>query len=141
MYLKAERKFKSNSFRSNTDIELFLECLADSANNFTVLILFPCCTTGLYFRLYHSMVSTSAAGRRAIVIEAFHLARLHTILALTAFFTSLALGCLFHYKKIVKNGVAGYPEEWFPSVSATSVCSLAHLTRLSHTLTVLAFVG
>jgi hypothetical protein len=22
-------------------------------------------------------------------------------------------------KKIVKNGVAGYPQEWFPSVSAT----------------------
>lgn len=122
---------------SNTSLESFLECLADSANDLTIFILFPCCTKGLYYRVCR-MVSTSAAGRRAIVIEAFHLARLHTILALAAFFTSLALGCFFHYKKIVKNGVAGYPEEWFPSVSATSVCSLAHSTRLSHILTALA---
>jgi len=31
----------------------------------------------------------------------------------------LVVGSLLHYRKIVKNDVAGYPDEWFPSVSAT----------------------
>jgi hypothetical protein len=39
-------------------------------------------------------------------------ARAHTFLGFTAFLTALALGCTLHYEKIVKNGVAGYPEEW-----------------------------
>ena len=43
----------------------------------------------------------------------------HTTLASLAFLTALALGTSLHYKKIVRNGVAGYPQEWFPSVSAT----------------------
>jgi hypothetical protein len=43
----------------------------------------------------------------------------HTTLASLAFLTALAVGTGLHYKKIVKNGVAGYPQEWFPSVSAT----------------------
>lgn len=47
------------------------------------------------------------------------IAAAHTYLAYAAFASALALGCSLHYRKIVKNGVAGYPEEWFPSVSAT----------------------
>ena len=43
----------------------------------------------------------------------------HTALASLAFLTALAVGTGLHYEKIVKNGVAGYPQEWFPSVSAT----------------------
>jgi len=43
----------------------------------------------------------------------------HTTLASLAFLTALAVGTGLHYKKIVKNGIAGYPQEWFPSVSAT----------------------
>ena len=43
----------------------------------------------------------------------------HTTLASLAFLTALAVGTGLHYHKIVKNGVAGYPQEWFPSVSAT----------------------
>ncbi|KAI0701217.1 Frag1/DRAM/Sfk1 family-domain-containing protein [Cytidiella melzeri] len=43
----------------------------------------------------------------------------HTYLAYAAFFSALAIGTYLHYQKIVKNGVAGYPQEWFPSVSAT----------------------
>ncbi|KAI0749855.1 Frag1/DRAM/Sfk1 family-domain-containing protein [Daedaleopsis nitida] len=53
------------------------------------------------------------------VLYASTIARTHTYLALAAFLSSLFIGCALHYKKIVKNGVAGYPEEWFPSVSAT----------------------
>ncbi|EIN04946.1 hypothetical protein PUNSTDRAFT_92401 [Punctularia strigosozonata HHB-11173 SS5] len=52
-------------------------------------------------------------------VKATTVATVHTYLANTAFLTALALGCLLHYKRIVKNEVAGYPDEWFPSVSAT----------------------
>ncbi|KAH7928277.1 hypothetical protein BV22DRAFT_1083401 [Leucogyrophana mollusca] len=54
-----------------------------------------------------------------LVIDASHVAAIHTYLALSAFGAALVLGCALHYTKIVKNGVAGYPQEWFPSVSAT----------------------
>ncbi|KAJ4479963.1 Frag1/DRAM/Sfk1 family-domain-containing protein [Lentinula aciculospora] len=53
------------------------------------------------------------------ILKASTIARAHTILAYTAFTSALALGLLLHYEKIVKNAIAGYPEEWFPSVSAT----------------------
>ncbi|KAH9018476.1 Frag1/DRAM/Sfk1 family-domain-containing protein [Lactarius pseudohatsudake] len=43
----------------------------------------------------------------------------HALLSGAAFFSALVVGCFLHYKKIVKNDVAGWPEEWFPSVSAT----------------------
>jgi hypothetical protein len=59
-----------------------------------------------------------------LVINASHVAATHTFLAFTAFGAALFLGCVLHYKKIVKNGVAGYPDEWFPSVSATYVGSI-----------------
>ncbi|KAG0708082.1 Frag1/DRAM/Sfk1 family-domain-containing protein [Suillus ampliporus] len=64
---------------------------------------------------------TNPPGKRAqrLVINASHVAVTHTYLALAAFGLALFLGCALHYKKIVKNGVAGYPDEWFPSVSAT----------------------
>ncbi|KZT29935.1 hypothetical protein NEOLEDRAFT_1238654 [Neolentinus lepideus HHB14362 ss-1] len=58
-------------------------------------------------------------GRARLTCDASLFAVVHTYLAFATFFTALFLGCLLHYKKIVKNGVAGYPEEWFPSVSAT----------------------
>ncbi|ESK82818.1 calcofluor white hypersensitive protein [Moniliophthora roreri MCA 2997] len=54
-----------------------------------------------------------------LVIRASTVARAHTILAYAAFSTALVIGLFLHYKKIVKNGVAGFPQEWFPSVSAT----------------------
>ncbi|KZT06123.1 uncharacterized protein LAESUDRAFT_743576 [Laetiporus sulphureus 93-53] len=66
------------------------------------------------------MSSRPEAGRPArVLLDAFYIARAHTILAYAAFLGALFIGCALHYKKIVKNGIAGYPEEWFPSVSAT----------------------
>ncbi|KAF9111335.1 hypothetical protein BGX27_005068 [Mortierella sp. AM989] len=44
----------------------------------------------------------------------------HTIFGASAFILALIIGCYGHYYKIVTNGVAGYPDEWFPSVSATT---------------------
>lgn len=53
------------------------------------------------------------------VLSAASVGRAHTVLASAAFLTALLVGCYCHYFKIVKNGVAAYPDEWFPSVSAT----------------------
>ncbi|KAJ7284841.1 Frag1/DRAM/Sfk1 family-domain-containing protein [Mycena rebaudengoi] len=50
---------------------------------------------------------------------ASYVARAHTAFCSSAFALALLLGVLYHFKKIVKNDVAGYPEEFFPSVSAT----------------------
>lgn len=36
-----------------------------------------------------------------------------------AFLSALIVGMSLHYHKIVKNEFYGYPQEWFPSVSAT----------------------
>lgn len=68
-----------------------------------------------------TLLQTAQPGSTVLRIRAADIARLHTILALGAFLSALVLGCAFHYRKIVKNGVAGYPQEWFPSVSATYV--------------------
>lgn len=43
----------------------------------------------------------------------------HSTLAAAAFGSALVLAMALHYKQVVKNGVAGWPEEWVPSVSAT----------------------
>ncbi|KAK4210867.1 Frag1/DRAM/Sfk1 family-domain-containing protein [Rhypophila decipiens] len=43
----------------------------------------------------------------------------HTVIAYTAFLSALIVGCALHYHKIVQNQWYGYPQEWFPSVSAT----------------------
>ncbi|KAH7322823.1 Frag1/DRAM/Sfk1 family protein [Stachybotrys elegans] len=43
----------------------------------------------------------------------------HTVVAYTAFLSALTVGIHLHYHKIVKNEFYGYPDEWFPSVSAT----------------------
>jgi len=43
----------------------------------------------------------------------------HTIVAYSAFIGALITGLSLHYHKIVQNEYYGYPDEWFPSVSAT----------------------
>lgn len=43
----------------------------------------------------------------------------HTVCAYAAFFAALACGLVLHFHKIVQNEFFGYPQEWFPSVSAT----------------------
>ncbi|GAA5797601.1 hypothetical protein HPULCUR_002991 [Helicostylum pulchrum] len=36
------------------------------------------------------------------------------------YYSALVVGCYTHYDKIVQNEYFGYPQEWFPSVSATT---------------------
>ncbi|KAH7341955.1 Frag1/DRAM/Sfk1 family-domain-containing protein [Rhizoctonia solani] len=55
----------------------------------------------------------------SIVFNSSWVAWVHTICASAAFLCALAVGLSLHYKRIVKNGVAGWPQEWWPSVSAT----------------------
>ncbi|KAH0609548.1 uncharacterized protein H6S33_013034 [Morchella sextelata] len=43
----------------------------------------------------------------------------HTTVAYCAFFSALIVGMWLHFHKIVQNEHYGYPDEWFPSVSAT----------------------
>lgn len=43
----------------------------------------------------------------------------HTAVAYSAFLGALIVGCGLHYQKIVQNEHYAYPDEWFPSVSAT----------------------
>ena len=43
----------------------------------------------------------------------------HTICASAAFLVALIVGCKLHYYKIITNAHYTYPDEWFPSVSAT----------------------
>lgn len=59
----------------------------------------------------------SATGRLRVSGRA--VVNAHTCLALASFCAALAVGLALHYRRIVKNGVAGYPLEWWPSVSAT----------------------
>ncbi|ORX61677.1 fgf receptor activating protein [Hesseltinella vesiculosa] len=44
----------------------------------------------------------------------------HTILGYCAFFVALVVGCYTQYEKIVQNQYYGYPQEYIPSVSATT---------------------
>jgi hypothetical protein len=53
-----------------------------------------------------------------------------TVADIGAFFGCLLTGMALHYKKIVKNEYFGYPEEWFPSVSAT-IGSLHNIRMLT----------
>ncbi|KAA1112105.1 hypothetical protein PGT21_022879 [Puccinia graminis f. sp. tritici] len=58
-------------------------------------------------------------GGTILTVNGSQVAFIHTLFALGSFGTALALGCYLHYQKIVKNEWYSYPQEWFPSVSAT----------------------
>lgn len=53
-----------------------------------------------------------------VTFNAKYVAIAHTLFAYSAFLSALVLGCWLHYHKIVQNSSYGYPDEWFPSVSA-----------------------
>ncbi|KAJ2451193.1 Protein cwh43 [Coemansia sp. RSA 2336] len=60
-----------------------------------------------------------AAGGALHKISGWWIPFLHTVFASAAFLGALVIGWKLHYYKIVKNEHYGYPDEWFPSVSAT----------------------
>ncbi|KAH9945479.1 Frag1/DRAM/Sfk1 family-domain-containing protein [Epithele typhae] len=65
------------------------------------------------------MSPLASSHKPPFVLHASAVARAHTFLSCAAFLSALPLACALHYERIVKNDVAGYPDEWFPSVSAT----------------------
>ncbi|KAI5859843.1 Frag1/DRAM/Sfk1 family-domain-containing protein [Durotheca rogersii] len=58
-------------------------------------------------------------GNEVASINAKWVSWAHTVFAYTAFLSALFVGIRLHYHKIVQNEFHGYPDEWFPSVSAT----------------------
>ncbi|CAO3655612.1 unnamed protein product [Mucor fragilis] len=69
-----------------------------------------------------SSIHTSGSAEPVTIkkIGAKYVAYSHTLFAYSAFFTALGVACYTHYYKIVQNEYFGYPDEWFPSVSATT---------------------
>ncbi|ODV90282.1 hypothetical protein CANCADRAFT_2014 [Tortispora caseinolytica NRRL Y-17796] len=63
---------------------------------------------------------SDVADRKPLVqLNGSYVAVAHTVFALSAFVVALVTGMLLHFHKIVQNEHFGYPDEWFPSVSAT----------------------
>lgn len=54
-----------------------------------------------------------------VVLSGGLVSHVHTVMGFLAFFGALLTALSLHYHKVVKNHVAQYPEEWWPSVSAT----------------------
>ncbi|KAI9682720.1 MAG: hypothetical protein M1829_006707 [Trizodia sp. TS-e1964] len=65
------------------------------------------------------MPSKSRDGDVLVAISGKWVSWTHTVIAFTAFLGALLTGLTLHYHKIVQNEFYGYPDEWFPSVSAT----------------------
>ncbi|CDU26354.1 related to CWH43-putative sensor/transporter protein [Sporisorium scitamineum] len=68
-----------------------------------------------------SDVHSSSPKRPAplVVLSGGLVSHIHTVLGFVAFFGALLTALSLHYHKVVKNHVAQYPQEWWPSVSAT----------------------
>lgn len=64
-------------------------------------------------------VVVRAAFVEMLTINGKYIALLHTVCSSTAFLVAFMVGYYLHFHKIVENAWYGYPEEWFPSVSAT----------------------
>ncbi|KAK6359623.1 hypothetical protein TWF696_000769 [Orbilia brochopaga] len=58
-------------------------------------------------------------GGTVISLNGKWISHTHTVFAYLGFLGALIVGVNLHYHKIVKNEYYGYPQEWFPSVSAT----------------------
>lgn len=54
-----------------------------------------------------------------VVLSGGLVSHVHTVMGFIAFFGALVTALSLHYHKVVKNHVAQYPDEWWPSVSAT----------------------
>ena len=66
-----------------------------------------------------SISSTSSTSTSLLRMNVQAVAIAHTVCSASAFIAAFILGYTLHFEKIVKNQYYGYPDEWFPSVSAT----------------------
>ncbi|EPY53363.1 glycosylceramide biosynthesis protein [Schizosaccharomyces cryophilus OY26] len=60
-----------------------------------------------------------ATSTKSLAFSAQYVAAVHIICSLAAFLVPLGLTLYYHYHEVVKNEFFSYPDEWFPSVSAT----------------------
>ncbi|RMZ90266.1 hypothetical protein DV736_g2533, partial [Chaetothyriales sp. CBS 134916] len=65
------------------------------------------------------MSPKSKNGDVVVAVNAKWVSWAHTVVAYSAFIGAFIVGVSLHYRKIVQNEYYGYPDEWFPSVSAT----------------------
>ncbi|KAI9827631.1 MAG: hypothetical protein M1819_006920 [Sarea resinae] len=65
------------------------------------------------------MVRKYKDGEAVVAFSGQWISWAHTVAAYAAFLGALITGLKLHYYKIVENEHYGYPQEWFPSVSAT----------------------
>ena len=100
-------------------------------------ILYPVtqCVSAIGHKNHHDMPPKS---KEAVTFSGAWISWAHTVVAYTAFLGALITGLYLHYHKIVENEyyvspqnsrtlppssklthLKGYPDEWFPSVSAT----------------------
>ncbi|KAH3671832.1 hypothetical protein OGAPHI_000018 [Ogataea philodendri] len=64
-------------------------------------------------------MAESSVARPLLKLNAQFIAIAHSVCSLSAFLAALFVGYWLHFYKIVQNEHYGYPDEWFPSVSAT----------------------
>ncbi|WFD30386.1 Protein cwh43 [Malassezia sp. CBS 17886] len=64
------------------------------------------------------MRGPSEPGAPILSLNGSAVALAHAVLGGLSFVTALVVCLQLHYYRVVKNGVAGYPDEWWPSVSA-----------------------
>lgn len=65
------------------------------------------------------MAGSDASSEPLLTFNARWIAIAHTLCSISAFLAAFVVAVYLHYYKIVKNEHYGYPDEWFPSVSAT----------------------
>lgn len=65
------------------------------------------------------MSKYSKPGQVLVKLNGSWIVNAHTLCASAAFIGAFVFGVALHYHKIVQNEYYGYPQEWFPSVSAT----------------------
>lgn len=63
--------------------------------------------------------NSEKANRTLFKLNGLWVSYAHSFFATSAFLAALVTGCMLHYNKIVTNEHYTYPDEWFPSVSAT----------------------
>lgn len=97
-------------------IPVFFHVRASKGQLGALLATFPITASSVSMS---SKLKKSDSTAQSMILSCSLIAYAHAFFALSAFFVALIVGCWLHYEKIVRNSSYGYPDEWFPSVSAT----------------------
>lgn len=75
--------------------------------------------TGAQARMPSDIQQNHNRAAPLVTISGALVAQIHTVFGFIAFGGALILALSLHYHKVVRNGIAGWPDEYWPSVSAT----------------------